>query len=135
MPNQYLPLVLGVAVAVMIESAPAFAHKEGPTESSTTSGPNVTDAALDVDANAAAAVATVERFTAALSAGEIDKAAAELDPKVLIYESGGVEQSRAEYLAGHAAADAEFLKGARVKLKSRSGDASGDLAWVSSESE
>ena len=65
----------------------------------------------------------------------IERAVADLDPKVLILESGGVEKSRDEYLAGHAKADADFLKDAHITLKRRSARASGDLAWVASESQ
>ncbi|MGH8198500.1 MAG: nuclear transport factor 2 family protein [Steroidobacteraceae bacterium] len=90
---------------------------------------------LDVAEPAKAAVATVDRFFAALSAGDLDKAAAELDPDVVILESGGAEHSAAEYLGGHAKHDAEFLKGARHTLGRRTARASGDLAWVASESE
>ena len=60
---------------------------------------------------------------------------AELDPAVLILESGGAERSRDEYLGGHAKHDAEFLKAAHITLKRRTAQASGDLVWVGSESE
>src|SRR5262245_5804474 len=133
MGNRVLPYLLAVVVAGI--AASALAGDQARTAAQTTTVPNVIEPALDIDVDAAAAVATIERFTAALSAGEVDKAVTELDPRVLIYESGGVERSRTEYLAAHAAADAEFLKGARVELKSRSAHAAGDLAWVSSQSE
>jgi ketosteroid isomerase-like protein len=93
-----------------------------------------TAAPPDVDPAAAAAIAVVERFSAALAAGQIDQAAAQLDPAVIVLESGGVEQSRDEYLASHAQADADFLKDAQVTLKRRRAQASGDLAWVASQS-
>ncbi|MGH8222463.1 MAG: YybH family protein [Woeseiaceae bacterium] len=92
-------------------------------------------AKLDVADSAKAAAATVDRFFAALSAGELDRAGRELDPGVIILESGGAEHSAAEYLAGHAKHDAEFLRSAQHKLLRRAGRASGDLAWVASESE
>jgi hypothetical protein len=88
---------------------------------------------IDVPDAAQTAVATVERFLAALSAGDFNRAGAELDRDVIILESGGAEHSAAEYLDGHAKADAEFLKDAQQKLRRRSARVSGELAWVASE--
>lgn len=79
-----------------------------------------------------AAVAAVDRFQAALVAGDLEAAAAELDPEVVILESGGAEYSAAEYLAAHAKSDAEFLEMARVEPGRRTARLSGDLAWVTS---
>lgn len=90
---------------------------------------------LDVSESAEAAAAAVDRFSAALSAGDFDEVRALLDPDVIILESGGAEHSAAEYLGGHAKADAEFLKGAQHILKRRVGRASDGLAWIASESE
>jgi len=90
---------------------------------------------IDVPDAAKAAAATVDRFFAALSAGNLDGAAAELDPDVVILESGDAEHSAAEYLGGHAKYDAEFLKAAQQTPGRRTARASGDLAWVASESE
>lgn len=90
---------------------------------------------IDVPDSAQAAAATVDRFFAALSAGNLDAAAAELDPDVIILESGGAEHSAAEYLGGHAKYDAEFLATAQQTLKRRTARASGGLAWVATESE
>jgi ketosteroid isomerase-like protein len=70
-----------------------------------------------------------------LSTGDLAKAGKELDPNVLILESGGAERSAAEYLGGHARSDAEFLKTAHQQLRRRTAHASGDFAWVASESE
>ncbi len=90
---------------------------------------------IDVPDSAKAAAATVDRFFAALSAGNLDAAAAELDPDVIILESGGAEYSAAEYLGGHAKSDAEFLATAQQTLKRRTARVSGDFAWIGSESE
>lgn len=90
---------------------------------------------VDVPDAAKAAAATVDRFFAALSAGDLDRAGAELDPNVIILESGVAEHSAAEYLGGHAKGDAAFLKGAHHSLMRRSARVSGGLAWVASESE
>lgn len=90
---------------------------------------------MDVPDAAQAAAATVDRFFAALTAGDLDRAGAELDRDVLILEGGGAEHSAAEYLGGHAKDDAEFLKTAHQKLGRRLARISGELAWVASESE
>lgn len=89
----------------------------------------------DVPDAAKPAAATVDRFFASLSAGDLERAGAELDPNVIILESGGAERSAAEYLGGHAKGDAAFLKGAHHSLTHRTARISGALAWVASESE
>jgi ketosteroid isomerase-like protein len=93
-----------------------------------------TAGSVAVDPAVAEAIAVVERFSTAIAAGRIDQAATDLAPDLIVLESGGIEQTRDEYLSGHAAADAEFLKNADVTLKHRRAQASGDLAWVASES-
>lgn len=92
-------------------------------------------AQLFIPAAAKDAVAAVDRFGKALSAGQLDKAGAELDAKVLILESGGAERTAAEYLGGHAKGDAAFLKTVHIQLVRRTAQVSGDMAWVGSESE
>lgn len=100
-----------------------------------TSSRNTAQAELSVAPAARAAVATVERFSVALGSGDLAAAAAEIDPSVLILESGGAERSRDEYLAGHAKSDAAFLQATMTTLRRRTAQATGDLAWVASESE
>ncbi len=90
---------------------------------------------LDVPADARDAVAVVDRFFAALSGGDLDRAGAMLDPQVIILESGGAEHSAAEYLGGHAKGDAAFLAQAHQRLMRRTAKTDGGLAWVASESE
>ena len=90
---------------------------------------------LDVPAATSAAAAVVDRFFAALSSGDLAQAGAQLDPDVIILESGGAEHSAAEYLGGHAKSDAQFLEGSHHVLKRRTARTSGDVAWVASESE
>ena len=90
---------------------------------------------VDAPEEARAAVATVDRFFAALSTGDLKRAGVELDPQVIILESGGGEYSAAEYLEGHAKHDVEFLKAAHHMPGRRTARVSGDLAWVASESE
>jgi ketosteroid isomerase-like protein len=90
---------------------------------------------LDVPASASAAAAVVDRFFAALSSGNLEQASAQLDPNVVILESGGAEHSAAEYLGGHAKSDAQFLKGSHHVLNRRTARSTGDVVWVASESE
>ena len=90
---------------------------------------------IDVPEDARAAAVTVDRFFSALVEGDLKAAGAEMDPNVIILESGGSEYSAAEYLGGHAKDDAEFLKAAHHQLARRTARVSGDLAWVASESE
>ncbi len=92
-------------------------------------------AVLNIAPAAKDAVAAVDRFGKALKAGQLDKAGAELDANVLIYESGYAERSAAEYLGGHAKGDAAYLKGAHIQMLSRTAKTSGDIAWVASDSE
>jgi len=82
---------------------------------------------------AAEPVSVVEQFFHSLASGDTRTATHLLDPAVLIYESGGVERSRAEYVGHHLESDAQFLKSAKQELLSRTGDAVGDVAWVASE--
>lgn len=125
-------LVLALALTAPL----AWAHgneKHAPAQM--TAGRDTAGATLRIAPEAADAVAVLERFSNALGKGELDTVAAELDPAVLILESGGAERSREDYLGGHAKHDAEFLKTAHVALKQRVAQVSGDLAWIGSESE
>lgn len=81
------------------------------------------------------AVDVVERFSAALQAGDLERAGELLSDDVLILESGGAENSREEYLGGHAIHDAAFLKEAHVVVARRTARVEGPLAWVGTESE
>ena len=81
------------------------------------------------------AVATVDRFLAALAAGELERAAADLDPELIVLEGGNAELSKEQYLSLHAKQDAEFLKTATVETGYRRARVQGDLAWVASLTE
>jgi ketosteroid isomerase-like protein len=119
-----------VLIAALTSPASADTTPRQHEQSTAASG-----AHINVSAAAKDAVAAVDRFSAAMSEGDLTKAGKELDPNVLILESGGAEHSAAEYLGGHAKSDAEFLKSAHQQLRRRSAHASGDFAWVASESE
>jgi ketosteroid isomerase-like protein len=127
------PSLVPALILIVAFTSPAFAvttpqQHDHPTAASSGTG-------IDVPAAAKDAVATVDRFSAALASGDLARAGKELDPDVLILESGGAERSAAEYLGGHARSDAEFLKTAHQQLLRRSAHTSGDFAWVASESE
>lgn len=128
--------ILLILSTVMFVDASLLAHgTEKHDAPAMTAGRDATKAELSIAPAAADAVAAVERFSGALAAGDLSKASAELDPGVVILESGGAERSRDEYLGGHAKSDADFLKTAMMTLKRRSAQSSGDLAWVASESQ
>ncbi|HYC97811.1 YybH family protein [Brevundimonas sp.] len=102
-------------------------------------GPGLTQNAHHADAPAALtpaaseAAATVDAFHAALRAGDRDAALALLTEDALIFEAGGAERSRAEYASHHLEADSAFAAMTRDAVRRRSGDASGDVAWITSE--
>ena len=121
-----------IPLLVVLHAPLAFAHGE---EKHSTPGRDAASAQVTVAPEATDAVAALERFSTALSAGNLEAAGTELDAGVLILESGGAERSREEYLGGHAKSDASFLKAAHVTLMRRTATASGDLAWIGSESE
>ena len=78
------------------------------------------------------AVDTVLAFHAALANGNTEAALALLAENALIFESGGVERSRAEYAGHHLAADAEFSAAIPRTLVERSSSEDGNTAWVTS---
>ncbi len=88
--------------------------------------------ALDPATSDAAAV--VDRFHGALKSGDLDAAAALLDDKALIFESGGVERSKAEYASHHLPADAAFSKAVPGVITARAGGSAAGFAWVATES-
>lgn len=126
----------GFAFVLAVATSTTWAHgNEQHRPSEVEPGRETASAIQSIAPESADAVATLERFSTALSAGDLDAAGAELDANVLILESGGAERTRDEYLGGHAKHDAEFLKRAHLTLKRRVARASGDLVWVGSESE
>ena len=88
-----------VLALVLAASAPA-AHAHDPAPAARSEG------VVAPEAEAAADV--VDRFHAALRAGDTDGALALLAEDVLILEQGGAERSRDEYAAHHLGADAAF---------------------------
>ena len=82
--------------------------------------------------DAATPVGTVMAFHAALASGVTDAALMHLSEDVVIFESGGVENSRAEYASHHLEADAAFSAAVPRTLVSRTHGMQGDMAWVMS---
>ena len=111
-------------IAVLVTAAtPLSAHE---------ATPKVTRASA-LPASARGAAATVDAFHAALHRGDTRAAAALLAEDALIFESGGVERTKAEYAAHHLPADAEFSRSVSSAVTRRAGRSSGALAWVASE--
>ncbi|MDE2147575.1 MAG: nuclear transport factor 2 family protein [Burkholderiales bacterium] len=79
---------------------------------------------------AASAAATVQRFHAALAAGDARAAADLLAPDAVVLE-GGEQQSRQDYLAHHLGADIAFAQAVRSRAGRPEVGVSGDVAWVS----
>lgn len=89
----------------------------------------VRDAAED----SAAVVATVERYHAALTAGDSAAALALLAPDAVVLESGGME-TREEYRGHHLPADIEFARAIHSERGPIRMTVRGDAAWAWSTS-
>lgn len=70
----------------------------------------------------------------AIKAGDVDTLRTLIGPNVLIFESGGVESSLAEYEAHHMSADIAFMKAMNSELISRRVIEAGDSAIVMTQS-
>lgn len=77
----------------------------------------------------------VEAFHVALSNGDKTAAVALLSPEVLIFESGYVERSRAEYANHHLNGDIAFSKTANRKVLSEGERTEGKTAVIWQETE
>ena len=75
-------------------------------------------------------VGTVNAFHAELANGDAAAALSLLAEDAVIYESGNVESSRAEYANHHLKADAAFSAAVKRTLIERSQGETGDAAWV-----
>jgi len=119
------PVLRACALSVLLVSPPAAsAAQAAPVQAAVTSAlaPSAREAATVVDA-----------FYAALRRGDTKAALAFLADSALIFESGGVERSKAEYASHHLAADAAFSKAVSSRLTRRAGAAAGNFAWIASE--
>ena len=79
------------------------------------------------------AAATVDGFHDALRRGDTRSAAGMLADDALIFEEGGVERTKAEYVAHHLPADAAFSRVVTSTVTRRTGGSSGPLAWIATE--
>lgn len=80
------------------------------------------------------APAMAEAFHRALATGDEAAVGKLLATEVLIYESGGQESSREEYMSHHMKGDMAFLAKSQLQVIERKQGASGDLAWVGTRS-
>ena len=83
--------------------------------------------------SARSAAATVDAFHEALRRGDTNSAAGLLDDDALVFEQGGVERSKAEYVGHHLPADAAFAQVVGSTVTRRTGRSDGALAWIASE--
>lgn len=113
---------LGTLAALLI-AAPLSAHETAQKAA----------AADALSASARGAAAIVDAFHAALHRGDTRTAAALLAYDALIFESGGVERTKAEYAAHHLPADAEFSRSVSSAVTHRAGHSNGVLAWIATE--
>ena len=90
-------------------------------------------AAAHTHGDSADVVAVVERFHAALSAGDSAGAMALLAPDAIILESGGLE-TREEYRSHHLPGDMAYAKSMKSTRKPVRVTVRGDVAWASSTS-
>ena len=109
------------ALLTLVAPLAAHGHEPAPTQRT------------DLSASLHPAAATVDAFHAALRRGDTKAAAALLSDDALIFESGGVERTKAEYAAHHLAADAEFSGAVSSAVSRRTGASEGPIAWVSTE--
>ena len=83
--------------------------------------------------DSAAAAATLERFHAAVVAGDSALALSFLTPDAVVLESGGIE-TREEFRSHHMAADIAFAQAVKSVRGPMRVVVRGDAAWVSSTS-
>ncbi|MEO5580415.1 MAG: nuclear transport factor 2 family protein [Gemmatimonadaceae bacterium] len=105
-----------------------------PMLSRTLSGQTTSRSAVSTMAGDSAAVAAaVNKYHAALTAGDSTGALALLAPDVMILESGGVE-TRSEYRSHHLAGDIAFAKGVASVRAPMTVHVAGDVAWTTATS-
>ena len=112
-----------ILASLLSLGAPLLAQEAAPKAGSP---PSLSEAA-------APAAAAVDAFHAALHRGDTYAAAALLADDALIFESGGVERTKAEYAAHHLPADAEFSKSVSSAVIRRAGYSDGTSAWIATE--
>lgn len=112
------PSVVVPILAVLTLSAP-MAHAQPAAPSVVASAFAANDATRAVDG-----------FHQAISRGDLSAAAALIAEDAVIYEHGGVERTKGEYVSHHLPADAAYSKGLTDTVTARASRLSGDLAYV-----
>lgn len=74
--------------------------------------------------------AVVDRFHEAMTRGDADAVAALMAEDAMIYEQGGVEASKDEYVSGHLPGDIAYSAGMTDAIASRRSEVSGAFALV-----
>lgn len=121
--RRFPPAVLAIAALGLV----------APKLGAQTTGATTASAPAHVHGDSADVVAIIERFHAALTAGDSAGAMALLAPDAIILESGGVE-TREEYRSHHLPGDMAYAKSTKSTRKPVRISVRGDVAWVSSTS-
>lgn len=106
----------------LLSAAPAMAHDPKPTTAQTTPAPQ------------SEAAGVLDAFHNAVRSGDLSAATALWAEDALIFEGGGAERSRAEYVGHHLPADAAFASAVTRTVLRRSEGQNGDFAWIATES-
>ena len=114
---------IATAALLALTATPVPAHAPTKPEAAATALPPSAKAAAD----------TVDAFHAALRRGDTSAAAALLADDALVFEEGGVERSKAEYVRHHLPADAAFSQVVSSTVTRRMGGSDRALAWIASE--
>lgn len=75
----------------------------------------------------------VDAFHDAMRRGDLAAAAEMIADDAVVYEHGGVEHSKAEYLTEHLPADIAYSHGMTDEIVSRISSVNGKVAWVITE--
>jgi len=116
-------LLAGIASALILSTACLRAQGRSPAPAS--SGPSPNDSAE--------VAAAVERYHAALAAGDSAAAVSLLTADAVVLESGGIE-TREEYISHHLPADIAFARAVQSERGSVRVTVRGDVAWAVSSS-
>lgn len=84
-------------------------------------------------AAAADPAAVIDAFHAALKRGDAAAAAALLEEDAMIFEQGGAEASKAEYVSGHLPGDIAYSAATQGEVTSRRSDVTAAVAVVMSQ--
>lgn len=99
-------LLASASIGLLVATSPALAATDG--------GP----------------VEAVERFHAAMGQGDAAAVADQLLDDAVIFEQGGAESSKAEYVEAHLPGDIAYSQGMTDTVTSRRSTVEGGVAWV-----